>query len=167
MGIIELCYTSRFTIHLLGQMILLADDEGLLGAWFVGQKYALRGFEAMDIAEQPSPILTAAQVWLDAYFAGRKSQSGPPLSPQGTAFQKKVWTLLTRVPSGQTITYGQIAAQLACKSAQAVCGAVGKNPLSIFIPCHRVLGSQGQLTGYAGGLERKCWLLDYEKGVKK
>lgn len=148
-------------------MILLADDEGLLGAWFVGQKYTLRGFEAMDIAEQPSPILTAAQVWLDAYFAGRKSQSGPPLSPQGTAFQKKVWTLLTRVPSGQTITYGQIAAQLACKSAQAVGGAVGKNPLSIFIPCHRVLGSQGQLTGYAGGLERKCWLLDYEKGVKK
>lgn len=121
----------------------------------------------MDIAEQPSPILTAAQVWLDAYFAGRKSQSGPPLSPQGTAFQKKVWTLLTRVPSGQTITYGQIAAQLACKSAQAVGGAVGKNPLSIFIPCHRVLGSQGQLTGYAGGLERKCWLLDHKKGVKK
>ena len=88
-------------------MILLADDSGLLGAWFVGQKYALRGFEAMDIAEQPSPILTEAQVWLDAYFAGRKSQSGPPLSPQGTAFQKKVWTLLTRVPNGQTITYGQ------------------------------------------------------------
>lgn len=89
------------------------------------------------------------------------------MSPQGTAFQKKVWTLLTRVPSGQTITYGQIAEQIGCKSAQAVGGAVGKKPLSLFIPCHHVLGSQGQLTGYAGGVERKCWLLDYEKGVKK
>lgn len=90
-----------------------------------------------------------------------------PCRHRARPFRKKVWTLLTRVPSGQTITYGQIAAQLTCKSAQAVGGAVGKNPLSIFIPCHRVLGSQGQLTGYAGGLERKCWLLDYEKGVKK
>lgn len=82
----------------LGQMILLADDSGLLGAWFVGQKYALRGFEAMDIAEQPSPILTAAQVWLDAYFAGRKSQSGPPLSPQGTGFLEKGLDIINSCP---------------------------------------------------------------------
>ena len=84
------------------------------------------------------------------------------LAPQGTAFQQSVWQVLREIPYGKTMTYGEIAQKIQCASAQAVGGAVGKNPLSVFVPCHRVLGSQGQLTGYAGGLERKRWLLSHE-----
>lgn len=83
------------------------------------------------------------------------------LAPQGTAFQQSVWQVLREIPYGKTMTYGEIAQKIQCASAQAVGGAVGKNPLSVFVPCHRVLGSQGQLTGYAGGLERKRWLLSH------
>ncbi|MGT2801710.1 methylated-DNA--[protein]-cysteine S-methyltransferase [Streptococcus henryi] len=146
----------------LGDMILIVDESGLYGAWFMGQKYDRLGFEDLEIAEQSSSILSEAQAWLDAYFAGQEPDFCPPLSPQGSPFQQRVWQELVKIPAGSTVTYGQLAELLGCKSAQAVGGAVGKNPLSIFIPCHRVLGSQGQLTGYAGGLERKVWLLEHE-----
>ncbi|MEX2804646.1 methylated-DNA--[protein]-cysteine S-methyltransferase [Streptococcus sp. H31] len=150
----------------LGDILLAAADDVLLGTWFVGQKYELSGFEKIDFTEQENTVLSATEDWLEAYFAGVPLPLPDFLSPQGTVFQQRVWTLLTHIPFGQTVTYGEIAEELRCRSAQAVGGAVRKNPISIFIPCHRVLGSRGQLTGYAGGLDRKYWLLEHE-GVKE
>ncbi|MGT2907662.1 methylated-DNA--[protein]-cysteine S-methyltransferase [Streptococcus dentiloxodontae] len=147
----------------LGQMILLADDAGLLGVYFAGQKYELRGYEDREIAVQSNDMLDRAKSWLTAYFAAQNPDlSDLVLTPTGTDFQHKVWAALAEVPYGQTVTYGQLADSLKCKSAQAIGGAVGKNPLSIIVPCHRVLGADGKLTGYAGGLERKIWLLEHE-----
>ena len=148
-----------------GELILLANEEALLGVWFTGQKYELSHFENLNVAERENPVLSAAKAWLAAYFAKAAPLICPPLLPKGTVFQRKVWELLLTVPIGETITYGQIAKKLNCRSAQAIGGAVGRNPISILIPCHRVIGSQGQLTGYAGGLERKRWLLEHE-GIK-
>lgn len=151
----------------LGDIILLANEEALLGAWFVGQKYEGRGFDLDKVEDCDIDSLQVARSWLDAYFAGENPQPLRMLSPQGTTFQKKVWQVLTQVPVGHTLTYGQIAEQIGCKSAQAVGGAVGKNPLSLFIPCHRVLGVDGSLTGYAGGLAKKAWLLKQEGATFK
>ena len=104
-----------------------------------------------------------ARVWLDRYFAGQRTVANElPLAPQGSAFRKRVWRVLCEIPYGQTVTYGEIARQLSVNSAQAVGGAVGHNPISIIIPCHRVLGADGSLTGYAGGLAAKQWLLRHE-----
>ncbi|WP_165209063.1 methylated-DNA--[protein]-cysteine S-methyltransferase [Streptococcus tangpeifui] len=146
----------------LGPISLVADGQTLLGAWFLGQKYYERGFEETDIVFKANSVLEQAKVWLDAYFAGQNPSAVDFLAPQGTAFQKRVWRVLVAIPAGSTLTYGQIAKKLNCRSAQAVGSAVGKNPISIFIPCHRVLGSQGKLTGYAGGLDKKAWLLEHE-----
>ncbi|MGT2929458.1 methylated-DNA--[protein]-cysteine S-methyltransferase [Streptococcus dentasini] len=146
----------------LGPISLIADDQTLLGAWFLGQKYCEKGFEETDLTFKANSVLEQAKVWLDTYFAGQNPPVADFLAPQGTAFQKQVWQVLTTIPAGSTMTYGRIAKILNCRSARAVGSAVGKNPISIFIPCHRVLGSQGQLTGYAGGLERKIWLLEHE-----
>ena len=151
----------------LGPISLLADDQDLLGCWFLGQKYFERGFEKEPLAEENSSVLTQAKSWLDAYFAGQNPQPADFLAPRGTTFQKQVWQVLREIPTGSSLTYGQIAGRVNCRSAQAVGSAVGKNPLSIFIPCHRVLGSQGQLTGYAGGLDKKVWLLEHEGHVIK
>ena len=105
--------------------------------------------------------------WLDAYFAGKPMPVDLPLSPAGTDFQRRVWDILLTIPYGETTTYGAIAKQLgAPMSAQAVGQAVGKNPLAIIIPCHRVVGANGQLTGYAWGIERKQWLLRHEEETK-
>lgn len=146
----------------LGDLSLVADESGLVGAWFLDQKYFERGLPAEPVLTT-HPALEAASAWLDAYFAGENPPiSDLALSPQGSPFQQRVWAYLRQVPLGQTVTYGQMAQALEVKSAQAVGGAVGRNPLSIIVPCHRVLGSQGQLTGYAGGLERKIWLLEHE-----
>jgi methylated-DNA-[protein]-cysteine S-methyltransferase len=165
----------------LGDMLLTADDEGLTGAWFVGQKYfATRSCDAQeisleDICEEPensrpnsSFILGKAKRWLDQYFAGIEPNVQVPLHLIGTDFQQEVWAILLTIPYGQTSTYGDIAKLIAEKrgiarmSAQAVGGAVGHNPISIIVPCHRVLGSNGSLTGYAGGIERKISLLSLE-----
>ncbi len=146
-----------------GEMTLLADEKALLGAWFVGQKYDLRGFEQAELLEEDTAVLQEAKKWLDAYFAGEDLAPFPALAPKGTAFQQRVWEYLLTIPTGEARTYGQIAANLSCKSSQAIGGAVGRNPVSIFIPCHRVLGADGSLTGYAGGLDRKSWLLAHEK----
>ena len=100
--------------------------------------------------------------WLDHYFAGDPIAISFPLAPQGTAFQERVWQLLREIPYGETKTYGQLAQDLSCGSAQAVGQAVGRNPLTILVPCHRVMGKDGQLTGYASGLDRKRWLLHHE-----
>ncbi len=160
-------YTSWYTSPL-GRLLLAADDSGLTGAWFAGQKYFARHLDAAH-AERQTPHLEQAGRWLDVYFSGREPGFTVPLHPMGTAFQTAVWQLLCAIPYGQTRTYGQLAAQLASQmgrahlSAQAVGGAVGRNPISIFVPCHRVVGATGSLTGYAGGLDRKMALLGLEK----
>ncbi len=147
----------------LGTISLLADERGLLGCYFVGQKYFENGYRDQAIVEGDSIFLADATAWLNAYFAGENPKAEDVvLAPQETAFQQSVWQVLREIPYGKTMTYGEIAQKIQCASAQAVGGAVGKNPLSVFVPCHRVLGSQGQLTGYAGGLERKRWLLSHE-----
>ena len=151
----------------LGGMLLAADEIGLTGLWFGGQKYFARGLPA-ERTERSTPVLTEAKRWLDLYFSGREPDFIPPLHPAGSAFRRAVWQILLQVPYGQTITYGEIARQLAEKrglarmSAQAVGGAVGHNEVSVIIPCHRVVGADGSLTGYAGGLDRKIKLLELE-----
>ena len=149
-------------------MLLAASDNGLVGAWFYGQRYFARGLEdaeknAETGASADSPVLLAARCWLDAYFAGKRpGAAGLPLAPRGTAFQRRVWDALIAIPYGETRTYGELAAELG-SSPRAVGAAVGRNPISVIIPCHRVLGADGSLTGYAGGLERKRALLALER----
>lgn len=152
----------------LGEMLLAGEGSALVGAWFVGQRYYPAHLEP-DTAGENTPPLCAARAWLKAYFAGTQGQElppQPPLAPVGTPFQQAVWQLLRRIPYGDTTTYGSLAQQLRQNgiraSAQAVGGAVGRNPLSLFIPCHRVLATSGALAGYAGGLSRKAALLALE-----
>lgn len=143
----------------IGDLSLVADEQGLIGAWFLGQVHFERGL-APTAAQGFSPYLDQAVQWLTCYFAGEQPAiTGVTLSFRGTPFQQRVWTELLTIPYGQTRTYKQLAEQLGCASAQAIGGAVGKNPLAVLVPCHRVLGSDGRLTGYAGGLERKAWLV--------
>ena len=151
----------------IGRMLLAADDAGLTGLWFEGQKYFARCLDR-ETEEKELPVFAEAKRWLDIYFSGKEPDFTPPLHFIGTDFQKEVWDILCAIPYGQTITYGAIADQIAKKrglsrmSAQAVGGAVGHNNLSIIVPCHRVVGSDGSLTGYAGGIERKTFLLNLE-----
>ncbi len=159
-------YISHYTSPL-GPMLLAADSVGLTGLWFEGQKYFARALEA-EHSEQEIPVLASAKQWLHIYFSGNEPDFTPPLHLIGTAFQKEVWEILRRIPYGQVTTYGAIAAQIAARrglahmSAQAVGGAVGHNPISVLVPCHRVVGSQGALTGYAGGIDKKRALLRLE-----
>lgn len=145
----------------LGPILLAADETGLTGLWFEGQKY-FPSFLGVDYQEKETPILTETVRWLDVYFSGKDPGFLPPLHPQGSPFRQTVWDILLTIPRGQTMTYGEIARRLGVHSAQAVGGAVGHNPISILIPCHRVVGSDGSLTGYAGGVERKARLLQLE-----
>ncbi|MGT2807385.1 methylated-DNA--[protein]-cysteine S-methyltransferase [Streptococcus iniae] len=150
----------------LGQMSLVADDSCLIGAYFMGQKY----FEAQlsqSLHLEINTPLKQAMAWLDTYFAGENPGMPTFLKAEGTVFQQKVWDQLRAIPLGETATYGEIAAHINCQSAQAVGGAVGRNPLSLFVPCHRVIGSSGQITGYAGGIDKKLWLLAHEKQLLK
>ena len=158
--------TYTFTIETpLGKIQAAASDNALQGLWFTGQKYFPFGVDAWQ-TEPDYPVFTALKTWLEDYFARKKPRIQIPLSPEGTVFQKAVWELLLAIPYGKTTTYGAIAGQLTAAgrkaSAQAVGGAVGHNPISLLIPCHRVLGADGSLTGYAGGLERKQALLELE-----
>lgn len=160
-------YTHHYDSPL-GGILLAADDVGLSGLWFDGQKYFARGLSNERIAQE-TPILTEAKRWLDIYFTGKKPDFTPPLHPTGSAFRRSVWEILLQIPYGQTTTYGEIARQLSKKqglermSAQAVGGAVGHNEISIIIPCHRVVGADGSLTGYAGGIGKKEKLLELER----
>lgn len=159
--------TMRY-VSPLGGILLAADEEGLTGLWFEGQKYFANGLPA-DAAEGENAVLAKAKRWLDIYFSGREPDFTPPLHPAGSAFRQEVWALLRKIPYGQTTTYGALAAQLAAAhggktvSAQAVGGAVGHNAVSIIIPCHRVVGASGSLTGYAGGIDKKVRLLELER----
>ncbi len=152
----------------LGKILLAADDIGLTGLWFEEQKYYALNLEKEHTTKQ-LPVFEKTKEWLDIYFSGRELDFELQLHFIGTEFQKEVWEILCTIPYGTTITYGQIAKQIAKKrglksmSAQAVGGAVGHNPISIIVPCHRVLGSDGSLTGYAGGMDRKVALLGLER----
>ena len=146
----------------LGEIVLAADGDALIGLWFSGQAHfgaGLRGAADGDCA-----VLHDAKAWLDDYFAGKAPETLPKLRPRGTEFQKKVWAELLKIPRGETATYGALAEKLG-SHARAVGGAVGRNPISIMIPCHRVVGKNGSLTGYAGGTERKAALLKIESGT--
>jgi methylated-DNA-[protein]-cysteine S-methyltransferase len=152
----------------LGEMNAMVEQNELRRLYFAGQKHAPE--DAAEWREDPDhPVLLALRGQLDAYFAGNLHAFDLPLAPRGTAFQMAVWTLLRSIPAGTTVTYGALARQLAGQregripSAQAVGGAVGHNPIPIIIPCHRVIGANGSLTGYAGGLDRKATLLALEK----
>lgn len=143
----------------LGPLYLTSDGTALTGLWMEAQKPDL---DEAQYREDLS-IFTSANRWLNDYFSGKIREIDIPLSPAGTDFQRRVWALLLTIPYGETTTYGTLAGLLRPgMSAQAVGQAVGKNPISILIPCHRVVGAKGQLTGYAGGLENKKWLLRHE-----
>ncbi|MCC2166394.1 methylated-DNA--[protein]-cysteine S-methyltransferase [Gallintestinimicrobium propionicum] len=169
--IYQKAYTSIYPSRL-GDILLAADEIGLTGLWFFGQSYFADTLPAEQIAQE-TPILAQAREWLDEYFSGKEPDFTPTLHPMGSPFRQAVWKLLLQIPYGQTTTYGEIARQLEKlqnrphMSAQAVGGAVGHNGISIIIPCHRVVGTKGSLTGYAGGLDKKMALLELEHANRK
>lgn len=154
-----------------GRIHLASDGEALIGLWIEGQKYFNETLSE-EMQNVYLPVFKKTVSWLDAYFAGKQPEvlgpDAPKLSPRGSEFRQMVWQILCEIPYGSLMTYGEIARQIAQKtgkstmSAQAVGGAVGHNPISIIIPCHRVVGSSGSLTGYAGGLDKKIMLLTLE-----
>jgi methylated-DNA-[protein]-cysteine S-methyltransferase len=173
-------YTTTYASPV-GQILLASDGDSIIGAWIEGQKY--HGGTPKDAAVQIGdtlrkddavqkddlPVLLTAKDWLDRYFGGDKPGiSELPLAPIGSDFRQEVWAILREIPYGETTTYGDIAKTVAAKtgksrlSAQAVGNAVGHNPISIIVPCHRVVGANGSLTGYAGGIDKKIKLLEHE-----
>lgn len=159
-------YTSHYDSPL-GGITLASDGGALSGLWFDGQRHfgaTLSG----DHEEAALPVFDAARQWLDTYFSGMEPGFTPPLAVAGSPFRRRVWELLLRIPYGQTTTYKAIARALASEggrrtvAAQAVGGAVGHNPIALIIPCHRVVGTNGSLTGYAGGIDKKMKLLQLE-----
>ena len=146
----------------LGKIILVSDGENLTGLYFENQN------EPQGELNENLPIFIEAKTWLNDYFAGKAPKYSIKIKLNGTPFQQQVWKILLQIPYGKTVTYGEIAKELAVKmnikkmSAQAVGGAVSKNPISVIVPCHRVVGKNGKLTGYAGGIERKIYLLEIE-----
>ena len=151
----------------LGNILLSADDGSLTGLWFERQRHFATFLTGCEQTAN-LPVFNEVRYWLDAYFTGRNPDFTPQLHMIGTDFQRAVWRILLTIPYGQTVTYGQIAEKLAAErgvlkmSARAVGSAVGHNHISLIIPCHRVVGSNGNLTGYAGGIERKVALLKIE-----
>ena len=152
----------------LGTMLLAATDRGLAGVWFVGQRH---GPDASGWREDPDhPVLREAIAQLAAYYAGERTGFDLPLDLQasGTPFQQSVWAALQAIPRGGTCSYAELARRLGRpQAARAIGAAVGRNPVSIVVPCHRVLGTGGALTGYAGGLERKTALLQLEGALRR
>lgn len=152
----------------LGKIIIASDENAVIGLWFEGQKHFGKGLTE-EYQQKALPIFEQTVNWLDIYFSGKAPDFTPKLSIRGSEFGKAVCKIMLSIPYGETITYGEIAAEiakqrgLASMSAQAVGGAVGRNPISIIIPCHRVVGTNGSLTGYAGGLDKKKKLLILEK----
>ena len=148
-----------------GMLTLSSDGTALTGLWLDGQKYFGAGLSDA-VKENDLPVFEQASAWLDAYFAKAPLPALPPLAPQGSPFRQAVWKLLLEIPRGQTTTYGALAQKLRNQgisaAPQAVGGAVGHNPISILIPCHRVVGAGGSLTGYAGGIAAKQQLLELE-----
>jgi methylated-DNA-[protein]-cysteine S-methyltransferase len=170
----------------IGMFTLASDGDHLTGLWLKGQKYfgatltndeidkkgeigEIGGVGEVDDSANKLPLFHLVEQWLDAYFQGKQPELSLPLAPKGSPFRQNVWDILCQIPYGEVITYGDIAKKMAQKlgkdtmSAQAIGGAVGHNPISIIIPCHRVVGANGSLTGYAGGIENKIKLLELEQ----
>ena len=152
----------------LGDITVSSNGSEITGLWFEGQKYFGATLPS-DYEEKVLPVFEETKKWLTIYFGGKAPDFTPPLKMETTSFRKAVWEILLTIPFGQTMTYGEIAEIMAKKrgiakmSARAVGGAVGHNPISLIIPCHRVVGTNKSLTGYAGGIERKVQLLTMEK----
>lgn len=159
-------YTNYYCSPI-GKMLLAADGTNLTGLWFEGGKFYDAVLDS-EHEEKELPVFETVKKWLDIYFTGKNPDFTPPVHLQGSPFRILVWNILKEIPYGQTITYKDIANRVATEkglphmSAQAVGGAVAHNPVSIIIPCHRVIGSDGSLTGYAGGIDKKVKLLQYE-----
>ncbi len=159
-------YTSHYESPI-GGITLASDGEALTGLWFDGQKYFALYLDR-EHEEKELAVFELAKKWLDVYFSGKDPDFKVPLHFTGSGFQNEVWEILYSIPYGQTMTYGGIAKIIAEKrglsrmSAQAVGGAVGRNEISVIVPCHRVVGTNGSLTGYAGGIDKKIWLLEHE-----
>jgi methylated-DNA-[protein]-cysteine S-methyltransferase len=163
----------------LGDMLALASDEGLCALEFTTVKGRARGEERLtrldarlarwfpphDVVDRQTPIIARTRGWLEAYFAGTSADIGDlPLDMRGAPFERRVWRALTEIQPGQTTSYGAIATALGSSGASRAVGAAnGANPVAIIVPCHRVIGSSGSLTGYGGGLDRKTWLIDHER----
>ena len=164
-------YTTYYKSPI-GKLLLASKENKLIGLWIEGQKYYLSGIEDEITKNDDEKILIETKKWLDRYFNGEKPCPNElDLAPIGSKFRKNVWDILCKIPYGKVITYNDIAKEIAKKrkinkmSAQAVGGAVGHNPISIIIPCHRVIGTNGSLTGYAGGLDKKEYLLKLENAI--
>lgn len=159
-------YTTTY-LSPLGKILLAADDIGLTGLWFDREKFYAKSL-APEHEEKEIPVFGEVKRWLDLYFSGTNPGFMPPIHMIGSTFQLSVWNILKQIPYGETTTYGEIAKQIAASrgkermSAQAVGGAVGHNEISIIVPCHRVVGTNGSLTGYAGGVDKKVRLLTLE-----
>ena len=160
---------STYYTSPLGRIMLMSDGRSLTGLWFVGQKYFAATSSDKVIEKNDLPVFEKTRSWLDRYFKGDKPQiSELILEPQGSSFRQIVWKILCEIPYGEVVTYGSIAQRIAKQlgkktmSAQAIGGAIGHNPISIIIPCHRVIGTNGSLTGYAGGVDKKLKLLEHE-----
>ena len=141
---------------------MASDGVGLVGLWFDGQRHFAETLAQQHEERDGLPVFDQTRRWLDVYFGGRVPNFTPPLVMRGSGFRCRVWEFLLTISYGETLTYGDIAKRFEIRSAQAVGGAVGHNPISLIIPCHRVVGANGSLTGYAGGLERKRWLIGWE-----
>lgn len=162
-------YSTTYASAEFGSITLASNGESLVGLWLPGQKHYAATVVGEMVPDDSLAVFNQTTEWLDRYFAGERPDPAElPLAPLGSPFRQRVWDKLLKIPYGRTRTYGDIAAELAREdgkekmSAQAVGGAVGHNPISIIIPCHRVVGAGGSLTGYAGGLEKKIFLLTLE-----
>jgi methylated-DNA-[protein]-cysteine S-methyltransferase len=162
-------YYSTHYSSPIGPLMLASDDKNIVGLWMEGQKYFGDTLPEEPTKKNDVSVLIAAKKWLDRYFDGKRPAiSELPLAPIGGEFRKGVWSILCEIPYGEVTTYGEIAKKMAIQmnkqkmSAQAVGGAVGHNPISIIIPCHRVVGTGGSLTGYSGGVNKKLKLLEFE-----
>lgn len=154
-----------------GEILIAADEIGVIGVWFKGARHYARCLEKESVAKE-TPAIKEAKRWLDIYFQGKEPAFTPPLHMIGTPFQIEVWNILREIPYGATSTYKKIAEKIAGQrglktmSAQAVGTAIGKNNISIIVPCHRVVGTNNSLAGYAGGIEKKIYLLKLEGGYQ-
>jgi O-6-methylguanine DNA methyltransferase len=155
----------------LGDMLALDSGEGLCALEFTGPSRLIRlearlsrWFSPHQFVDRETPTIIRTREWLDAYFSGAHAKGDLPLDMRGAEFEKKVWTVLRAIPAGETTSYGAIAKTIgSAKASRAVGAANGANPIAIIVPCHRVIGSSGSLTGYGGGLDRKTWLIDHER----
>lgn len=166
-------YKSKYDSPI-GPLYIVADETSLAGLWMEEQKYFQATIKKEELIIEETKVTRKTAEWLERYFHGEQPRLHElPLNPHGSEFRQQVWQILCEIPYGKTTTYGEIAKRIAEKrgiktmSAQAVGGAVGHNPIGIIIPCHRVIGKDGSLTGYAGGLDKKIWLLNHEGAVYK